>query len=109
MRCKFRSHDLGKHHAIWGSTDINKRGECLFEYILSNNIDICNRGNKPTFANAIRQEVLDITICSTKLSEKVVNWHVSDEVSLSDHMHIEFDYDSGEILEDIYRDPRQTN
>ena len=101
--------DANSHHTTWGSNDINKRGECLFEFIISNNIDICNQGNKPTFVNAIRQEVLDITICSTKLSEKIVNWHVSDEVSLSDHMHIEFNYDSGEILEETYRDPRQTN
>ena len=39
------------------------------EYILSNNIDICNRLNKPTFANAIRQEVLDITITIRKDSK----------------------------------------
>ena len=30
--------DANAHHSVWGSTDINKRGELLFDYILSTNI-----------------------------------------------------------------------
>lgn len=101
--------DANAHHTIWSSTDINKRGEDLLSYISSNNIDICNRGYSPTFVNAIRQEVLDLTICSDLLSEKIVNWHVSDEESLSDHKHIRFDYKAGSITTENYRNPRKTN
>jgi hypothetical protein len=28
------------HHIIWGSTDINPRGECLMEYLVSTNLSI---------------------------------------------------------------------
>ena len=101
--------DANAHHTVWGSTDINKRGECLFEYILSNNIDICNRGNNPTFVNAIRQEVLDLTLASTKLSDNIENWHVSEEISLSDHSQILFEYNAGTLLTEVYRDPKTTN
>lgn len=41
--------DANAHHTVWGSTDINSRGESLLEYLSSNNIDICNNGDKPTF------------------------------------------------------------
>lgn len=101
--------DANAHHTIWSSTDINKRGEDLLNYISSHNIDICNKGSSPTFINAIRQEVLDLTICSDLLSERIVNWHVSDEESLSDHKHIRFDYKAGSQLSENYRNPKKTN
>lgn len=101
--------DANAHHTIWSSTDINKRGEDLLNYISSNNIDIRNKGNSPTFVNAIRQEVLDLTLCSYLLSDKIANWHVSDEESLSDHKHIRFDYKAGSNLIESYRNPKKTN
>lgn len=101
--------DANAHHTIWSSSDINKRGEDLLNYISSNSIDICNRGDSPTFINAIRQEVLDLTICSDLLSDKIVNWHVSDEESLSDHKHIRFDYKAGLQVSETFRNPRKTN
>lgn len=41
--------DANSHHIVWRNTNINKRGEDLFEYISSNNIDLCNEGNQFTF------------------------------------------------------------
>ena len=43
------------------------------------------------------------------ISEKILNWKVSDEVSLSDHKQIEFEYNAGDIIVESYRDPRKTN
>ena len=54
--------DANSHHTIWGSTDINNRGEDLYEYISTNTIDLCNKGDHPTFITKNRQEVLDLTI-----------------------------------------------
>ncbi|XP_062704013.1 uncharacterized protein LOC134286420 [Aedes albopictus] len=101
--------DANAHHTVWASTGINSRGEYLLDYIYNNEIDICNRGEAPTFINAIRQEVLDLTLCSPKISEKIKNWHVSDEASLSDHMQILFEYEAGQQLTQTIRDPRKTN
>ena len=101
--------DANAHHTVWGSNDINSRGESLLEYISAENIDICNTGNKPTYVNSRRQEVLDLTLCSQILSDKISCWEVSDEESLSDHRHITFFIEGGEISREVFRDPRNTN
>ena len=56
--------DANSQHTSWGSTNINNRGESLFNYIMANGLDIMNRGNKPTFVTSTRQEVIDITIAT---------------------------------------------
>lgn len=101
--------DANAHHTVWGSTDINSRGECLLDYLCSSNIDICNKGNEPTFSNAIRQEVLDLTLCNAAIYDKISNWHVSEETSLSDHKHIMFEWSGGDYPRIAFRNPRKTN
>ena len=101
--------DANAHHTIWGSTDDNNRGEYLLEYLTSNHVIVCNEGNTPTFSNAIRQEVLDLTLCSASLAEKIKNWHVSDEPSLSDHRHIIFYIEASPLTREQFRNPRKTN
>lgn len=86
--------DANAHHTVWGSTDINVRGESLLEFILKEHIHIANRGNRPTFANEVREEVLDLTLCSETLADNISDWHVSDEPSMSDHMNIRFKIDN---------------
>lgn len=41
-----------------GSADINPQGECLMEYLVSTNLNILNKSNKPTFGTSNRQEGL---------------------------------------------------
>ena len=38
--------DANAHHTVWGSTDINRRGAHLLEYLTSTNLRILNRGRK---------------------------------------------------------------
>jgi hypothetical protein len=57
------------------------------EFFSSSNLEILNRGNQPTFYNAVREEVLDIILGSCGLLEKTTDWEVSAEPSLSDHRH----------------------
>jgi hypothetical protein len=47
-------------------------------------------GNKPTFCNGGRLEVIDITLGSFGLLECVIDWEVSSQPSLSDRRHILF-------------------
>ncbi|KAL7724910.1 hypothetical protein ACLKA6_020046 [Drosophila palustris] len=101
--------DVNAHHTVWGSTDVNKRGECLLEFLVSKNISVLNRGDEPTFRNAIRGEVLDLTICSSNMLAFVSNWHVSGEVSMSDHQHIRFDIGITTLTCPIFKNPRTTN
>lgn len=70
---------------IWDSTDTNRREEELLEYLVSTDLEIPNRSNKPTFCTLVRREVLDLTICSRQIVDEVIAWRVSNELSLSDH------------------------
>ena len=49
------------HHAIWGSSDINPRGEDLLAYCVSTDLNFCNVGNNPTSRTKTREEVQDLT------------------------------------------------
>lgn len=46
--------DANSHHLVWGSTNINPRGEALLSYIASTNLQILNSGNEPTFVTRSR-------------------------------------------------------
>lgn len=101
--------DANAHHHIWGSSDINSRGEALLEFLWKANLYTANRGGKPTFRNAIRQEVLDLTITSESIRNLILDWRVSNEESLSDHEHIIFmlaDENPQQLR--TYRSPRKT-
>ena len=62
----------------------------MLNFILANNLILLNEGTKPTFRNAIRQEVLDITFVSSNLAGSIQEWHVSDIENFSDHMYLDF-------------------
>jgi Endonuclease-reverse transcriptase len=40
--------DANSHHEVWGSSDTNRRGEQLFEFITASDLSILNKGNRPT-------------------------------------------------------------
>jgi hypothetical protein len=50
------------HHTSHRSSNINNRDESLFKFIMINDLDITNKGNRPTPVTSNRQEVIDITI-----------------------------------------------
>ncbi|XP_037813120.1 uncharacterized protein LOC119604513 [Lucilia sericata] len=83
--------DANAHHTVWGSSDINSRGESLLDFLLDNNLVVVNRGSEPTFIVANRNEVLDITVVNANHIDLVQGWKVSKECSFSDHCYIEFE------------------
>ncbi|XP_018374252.1 PREDICTED: uncharacterized protein LOC108768350 [Trachymyrmex cornetzi] len=62
----------------------------LLEYLVTTDLEVLNKGNKPTFYAAETSEVLDLTLCSCGSVRKVTDWKVSDEPSLSNHRLITF-------------------
>lgn len=50
--------DANAHHEIWNSSDTNSRGEYLVELINCYDLNILNIGNKATFRNSVREEIL---------------------------------------------------
>ena len=82
--------DANSQHTAWNSSKINARGDNLIRFILSNELFVLNRGTSPTFQNTTRNEIIDLTIATQALSEKVVDWEVSKDESCSDHNFITF-------------------
>jgi hypothetical protein len=57
---------------------------------------------------SVRQEVIDITLGSYGLQDRILDWEVSLEPSLSDHRHILFTL-RGSVPVVLTRNPRATN
>jgi len=100
--------DANAHHVIWGSSDVNQRGESLLEFILNNNLEILNVVNVPTFVTRVRSEVLDITLSSRSVASHINDWHVSPEESMSDHRIIRFNIGLNLEYSERKRNPRNT-
>ena len=60
--------------------DYNSRGEALLEYLSGTNMDFFNRRREPTFRNRSREEVIDVTLASGSIWERIGDWSVSGEV-----------------------------
>jgi hypothetical protein len=101
--------DANAHHTSWGSSDINKRGESLFNYIMANGLDMMNRGNRPTFVTSNRQEVIDIKIATFYAGNFVKNWYVSEEVRSSDHRYIRFTIMGIDRMVEVFHNPHRTD
>ncbi|CAG4946909.1 unnamed protein product [Parnassius apollo] len=104
--------DANAHHTAWGSTNINERGELLYDFLISNRLVSLNLGCTPTIVTRARQEVLDIrvTFATNNMSRRINDWHDSSENSMSDHKHIKFVIGALPTYETFaFRDPKATS
>jgi hypothetical protein len=101
--------DANAHHTTWGSSNINNVGESLFNFIMANDLHIMNKGNRPTFVTSNRQEVIYITIVTSYAGNFIKDWHVTEEVSCSDHKYIRFNITGTEHSVESYHNPRRTD
>nr|AMS38355.1 hypothetical protein [Bactrocera tryoni] len=101
--------DANAHHTVWGSPDINQRGESLLNYILQSSLVVANRGEEPTYIGPTSRNVLDITLYTSR-DALVENWRVLSTPSFSDHRYIYFSIRSeAKIRNEVRRNPRNTN
>lgn len=101
--------DSNAHHIEgWGSSNTNRRGESFLDFLLVNNLQVANVGGLPTFANRLREEVIDVTFCCQYMMDQVREWHVSKEASLSDHRYIIFKVGCPKEVNQ-FRNPRRTD
>lgn len=87
--------DANAHNTVWGSTNNNDRGEQLLEFVERYNLLVANRGAQPTFVDARRAEVIDVTLICRKILNRVENWRVVDRLTMSDHRAIQFEVKYG--------------
>ena len=87
--------DCNAHSPIWGSADNNARGTQLEDLIASNNLNVINRGNTPTFVTSRAKSVIDVTMINDKAlsaAHQVENWRVEEEIpSMSDHKYVMYE------------------
>jgi hypothetical protein len=76
---------------------------------MANGLDIMNKGNRPTLVTSDRQEVIDITIATLYAENFIKDWHVTEEVSCSDHRYIRFTVTGIDRSVEFYRNPRRTD
>ncbi|XP_014249818.1 uncharacterized protein LOC106666849 [Cimex lectularius] len=101
--------DANSHNEVWNSTNTNKRGEKLLEFLITNDLSIINKGSEPTFVTNRRPEVIDITLFTRCVSNRIVNWAVSEEISNSDHRHIYMEITQVDKTCKVGRNPRNTD
>ena len=101
--------DANSHSTAWGSSNNNERGDALLNYVATTNLHICNTGNKPTFINNIREEVIDVTFATNNLIDFVEDWHVTDWSTHSDHRMIELKVNFASNTLPLTRNIRRTD
>ena len=82
--------DTNTCSTLWGSREMNKRGEALKDLIFSKNLTIINRGNQPTFITCRAASTIDVTMATGETATLIRNWRVHPDDFSSDHQLIEF-------------------
>lgn len=82
--------DFNSQHKDWGSRENNKRREALSNLIHALGLVVYNIGNSPTFHRGVAMSIIDLTITTPRLANKIQKWTMLDTISLSDHFYIYF-------------------
>ncbi|RVE42450.1 hypothetical protein evm_012880 [Chilo suppressalis] len=101
--------DSNAHHPVWGMEQSNNRGNQLFEFLLTTNLELINTGNEPTFVGRRCKTIIDLTLATPRAATAISGWHVSNEASCSDHRWIRFTLQVGTLPPTPQRYPRKTD
>ena len=83
--------DSNSHsEVLWSSKSTNKRGK-EWESFLSNDqsLVVINTGDHFTYMSKQGQTIIDVTVASPIVAEKISQWRVVDSIANSDHLSIE--------------------
>ena len=85
--------DTNAHATIWGETETNKRGDAIESLMARYGLRSMNMGGMPenfTYYRENSKTIIDVTMCSSIVSQFVTNWEVTNEIRSSDHRYIRF-------------------
>lgn len=82
--------DSNCKHNMWYSPITDARGRTLVEFLSEHGLITVNEKDGPTFSGAQGDSWIDITATTTNIAHRVLNWHVSEEDTQSDHNLINF-------------------
>ena len=83
--------DSNSHsEALWASKKTDRRGREWEEYLANDQgLLVSNIGDNFTFMSHRGQTIIDVTLATTALADKISQWGVVDSVAISDHLSIE--------------------
>ena len=82
--------DTNAWSTLWGSREMNKRGEALEDLIFTKNLIILNKGSQPTFITCRATSLIDVTMATMEAANIIREWRVHPDDFSSDHRLIEF-------------------
>ena len=82
--------DFNAHSEFWGSSNPNSRGDEIAEFLSKMNLDIVNKGCKPTFKRVNCETIIDVTVATRFISNKISEWKVLSDCTGSYHKYITF-------------------
>ena len=101
--------DSNAHSELWMSESANSRGEVFEDFITSNELFVCNIGNKYTYDCATGKSIIDVTFVSTPTVDRIKNWMVHDEDYLTDHKLITFELSFDKTPPSLFRNYKKAN
>ena len=57
---------------------------------MKHNLEIANKGAAPTFDSHLWKSIIDVTLVSPDIADRVSNWKVLEQENFSDHNTIQF-------------------
>lgn len=91
--------DFNSKSSLWGSNITDRRGVLLSRWAGERDLRVANIGENPTCVRPQGTSIVDLTWVSSDLIHLVKNWKVEEDIeSLSDHLYISFDIDTGKSL-----------
>ena len=83
--------DSNSHSTVWNCPKTDRRGELVKYFLITNNLQCVNVGNRPTFRSwAGNTLIIDITFANYSLATSIYNWKVDNDLHISDHYRIFF-------------------
>lgn len=83
--------DFNAKHSSWNFGAENARGTTLAEWAATHRVEVINVGPTPTWRRGASQSVLDLTMGTERVAQRITSWRVLEEEEVcSDHSAIAF-------------------
>ena len=89
--------DFNARSKRWGDKVNEARGYMLQEWMESLGLEVCNQVGVPTCIRWNGTSIVDLTLTTPDMTEKIKRWRVVDQETLSDHEMISFDVETDEV------------
>ena len=76
--------DSNAHSTVWNCPRTDRRGKLVEDFLISNNLQCVNVGNRPTFCNgAGNMFIINITVANYSLATSIYNWKVDNDLHIT--------------------------